>query len=363
MFIYYGLLLFIVLLYLFLHKSKSKNHDVLFLKIVFLVLIVIGSVRSTEVGGDLWHYLRAYERFGVEKWSDLFANRTKYGYIFAIISKLAYSIDPSPQTFLTVMSVVSLLPVYYFIKKYSVNKLMSVFIYITFGFYTNTFNSIRASIALGVGLLMMRFIIERKLWKFLIGVAIAAEIHITFIPFVFLYPLYKKKITEKYLYLSIVVCFALSQMLSLWQHIVSIGVAYDSAYSNIEKTTGGFTLLILTVGITIVFYYINRGKENEMSRLFSHCLIFACCALCFATCYTVLTRIALFFYVVLIVYFPLTISGMAKLSTRKVAGMLTYFLFFVYFVLFIMTPLKKYEDSNYQKTIPYTFCWEVENKL
>lgn len=363
MFFYYGILVFVVLLYLLLHKNKSKNYDVLFLKIVFLVLIVVGSIRSTEVGGDLWHYLRAYDRFGVEKWSDLFANRTKYGYIFAIVSKLAYSIDPSPQTFLSVMSVASLLPVYYFIKKYSVNKLMSVFIYITFGFYTNTFNSIRASLALGVGLMMMKFIIERKLLKFLIGVAIAAEIHITFIPFILLYPLYRMKITEKYLYLSIGISFAFSQLMSLWQHIAAIGASYDSAYSNLERTTGGYTLLLLTVSITIVFYYINKKKMDEASQLFSHCLILACCILAFATCFNVLTRIALFFYIVLVVFFPLTIQKFEKKTTRKIASLLTYLLFFIYFVLFVMHPSDKFEGSNYQKTIPYTTFWERENKL
>ena len=359
MYFYYGLLLFIVLLYLFLHKSNSKNHEVLFLKIVFLVLITVGSIRSTEVGGDLSHYLNAYNRFGSAKWSDLFATRTKYGYLFAIVCKFAYSIDPSPQTFLTVTSVASLLPIYYFIKKYSINPLMSVYVYITFGLYTNTFNSVRASLALGIGVLLFDYVIERKLWKFLLFYAVAVEIHQTFLPLILIYPLYKKEITVRYIASSIAVCFLLSQTLSILSYIYKLAKSYDEgSYQNLELITGGYSLLSLMIAITTAFFCINRKKMESCTKLWMHCMIVSCCTLCFATNLTMLTRVAMFFYVVLIVLFPETLNRIRNPYYSFLARCSVFVLFFVYFSIFLMQPLKEYGGSNNQRTIPYKVFFE-----
>lgn len=359
MYFYYYLLFFFVALYLILYTCKVKHSDDLFLKISFVVLIFVGAVRSTDVGGDLWHYLRAYDFFGERSWEYLFTHRSKYGYIFAALIKAAHAINPSPRSLLAVTNILSLIPVYIFIKKFSSNYLMSLFIYISFGFYTNTFNSVRASLALGVGLLMMSFIMERRLRPFLICLFAAVEIHMTFIVFAILYPLYKKQITIKYMCLTIGSCFVLSRIVSLWGRLSAMASSYDAgAYSNLEQSTGGFTLLFLMIAITVTFFVINKKQQENQIQLFMHCMIVSCCVLAFATCYTVLTRVAMFFYIAIIVLFPLTIKNMKNIDLRRFSFMAVYLLFFVYFALFVMQPLKEYDGSNNQRTLPYTTYWE-----
>lgn len=359
MYFYYYLLIFIVTLHFILRICKVKHSNDLFLKISFVVLMFVGAVRSTDVGGDLWHYLRAYDFFGERSWGYLFTHRSKYGYIFAALTKAAHSINPSPQSLLAVTNILALIPVYFFIKKFSNNYLMSLFLYISFGFYTNTFNSVRASLALGIGLFMMGLVIERKLWAFLLCFAAAVEIHLTFGLFALLYPLYWKKITVKYLCVSIGTCFVLSQMASLWGRLAGMAMSYDEgAYSNITQSSGGYTLLALMIAITFVFYFVNRKSLEGESQLFMHCLTIACWVLCFATCFTVMTRIAMFFYIVMVVAFPLIINNLKNVDLRRLGVVMTYCMFLIYFILFVMQPLKEYDGSNNQRTLPYTTYWE-----
>ncbi|MCQ2100821.1 EpsG family protein [Fibrobacter sp. HC4] len=334
------------------------------MKISFVVLIFVGVVRSTDVGGDLWHYLRAYDFFGDRSWTYLFTHRSKYGYIFAALIKTAHSINPSPQSLLAATNILTLIPVYIFIKKYSNNYLMSLFLYISFGFYTNTFNSVRASLALGIGLFMMSFVVERRWRMFFLCLIAAVEIHVSFLVFAVLYPMYKKKITLKYICLTIGVSFILSRMASLWGRLSAMASSYDAgAYSNLDQSTGGFTLLFLMVAITVAFFMINKKHLEKQIQLFMHCMIISCCVLAFATCFTVLTRVAIFFYISMIVLFPLTIKNMKNVDLRRFGSLAVYLLFFVYFALFVMQPLKEYDGSNNQRTLPYTTFWEKNGSV
>ena len=361
MFFYYYIVFFVVALYLFLTKNKVKNAKSIFLLTTFLLLIFISAIRADSVGGDLGHYLPHYKIFGEMQWSQLFAHRSKYGYIFATMCKIVYMINPSPQSFLIVTSCWSLIPIYFFIKKYSANPLMSVFIYITFGFYTNTFNSVRSSIALGIGVLLFDYVIERKLWKFLILFLLGVEIHYTFLLFGVIYPLYKKEITLKYILVSIGLCFVSSQVASIWSNLYGMALAYDEgAYRNLSQSSGGYTLLALMVAITFFFFFVKKNFNN-VTKMWMHCMIVACCVLCFATSLTLLTRVAMFFYIVIVVLFPEIYKSFSNPYLLRFGKYAIFVMFFVYFSFFVMKPLKEYDGSNNQRTIPYkTFGSQYE---
>ncbi len=359
MLIYYCIIIIIAVLYFFLTKCKVRDSKDLFLLISFLLLIGISAVRAESVGGDLGHYIPHYKIFGNMAWSDLLANRTKYGYIFAVLCKLAYMISPSGQSFLVVTSIFCLLPIYFFVKKYSIDPFMSIFIYITFGFYTNTFNSVRSSLALGVGVLLFDFVIKRQLWKFLLFFLIAVEIHQTFLLFGILYPLYAKKITKKYMVASLTTCFLLSQTFSALTYLYAFAMKYDEgAYRNLTQTSGGYTLLLLMIAITVFFYAVNKDRMDGNTLLWMHCLIIACCTLCFATALTLLTRVAMFFYITLIVSFPEMVKRLKKPYLFFIGKCAVYMMFFIYFSFFVMKTQKEYDGSNSQRTIPYEFFWD-----
>jgi|GEM_PF-2224056 hypothetical protein len=357
MYFYYGIIVFLFIFYYSLKLRKKAEPDKIFLFVTFFILILIGGLRDISVGGDLNHYIPNFSYLGQQSFADLTHHHNKYGYIFSFLCKIEYWISNSPTSFLLSMIALALIPVYFFIKRYSPNYLMSSYIYITYAFYTNTFNSIRSSLALGIGLFTIKYVIERRFWKFILCYLIAVEIHFTFAPFIILYLIYTKKITLPYMLASIGVCFFISRGFASWDFISSIAASYDEgAYGNdkLTKSSGGYAMLALNLAITFTFYYINRlKKDDEIIKLCMHCMIIACCVLVFATNFTLLNRVAMFFYIISIIYFPITLSNIKRKQVRLVSTAVTYLLFFVYFVIFIMTPLKDFNYSNNQKTIPY----------
>lgn len=357
MYFYYGIIAFLFIFYFALRLGAEKKTDKIFLFVSFLLLILIGGFRDISVGGDLNHYIPNFSYLGKQSFVDLITHHNKYGYIFSFLCKIEYLINDKPTSFLLSMNALTLIPVYFFIKKYSPNYLMSVYIYITYAFYTNTFNSVRSSLAMGVGLIATKYIIERNFKKFILFYILATEIHFTFAPFIILYYTYTKKMTLKYMLISIGICIFISQFFLSWDVISSFAASYDEgAYGNdkLEERTGGIAMLALNLAITFSFYYINQKKLDDIIiKLCLHSMTIACCALAFATKFTLLNRVAMFFYIVTIIFFPITIQNIPQKQMRLVGKAVIYSLFFAYFVIFIMTPLKDFNNSNNQRTIPY----------
>ena len=163
--------------------------------------------------------------------------------------------------------------------------------------------------------------------------------------------------TLKYMLISIGICIFISQFFLSWDVISSFAASYDEgAYGNdkLEERTGGIAMLALNLAITFSFYYINQKKLDDIIiKLCLHSMTIACCALAFATKFTLLNRVAMFFYIVTIIFFPITIQNIPQKQMRLVGKAVIYSLFFAYFVIFIMTPLKDFNNSNNQRTIPY----------
>lgn len=379
MYIYYFIIFIVLVLGLRLGTGKNKRNDRIYINIAFFILILVSSIRGYEVGGDLNHYLRNFPDIGKESWGNILSERIKYGYVFSILSKIAYTIFSHNVAFLTATSVFSLCLVAHFIRRYSIKPWLSIYIYITFAFYTNTFNSVRSSMALGVGLLLFDYIINRQFIKYCIVFLIALEIHQTFILFFPLYFLYNRVVTYKYMIIAIGTSFVISQISSHLSVISLIAFAYDSgAYSDLGDTySGGYKLFALMTCMTFAMMYINNKQIRQATytiqdqyigrfipnspqviNLFMHCMVIACCILAFSTYITLLTRMAFFFYIVVIVFWPITLQNIKTKSIRRASYFVTVVLFFAYFQFFVMTPSDKYGGSNSQGTLPYKTYWE-----
>src|SRR5690606_19464441 len=75
------------------------------------------------------------------------------------------------------------------IKRFSNNYILSVFIYITFGFYTFLFNGLRQGIAMAVCFLALPYLINKNKLKYFLLIVIASLFHTSawvMLPFYFL---------------------------------------------------------------------------------------------------------------------------------------------------------------------------------
>lgn len=178
--IYIGLLVIIIVLSIFINsleinKEMKKEY---FLKIAFLLIFLLYSLRSSSVGRDLPGYERSYFIASTRDWLDYSYVYFEKGYIF--LMKICNLIGLSFQEFLVIVNFIILVPIYIFIKKYSKRPFLSVIIYICYIFFEFNLTGIRQAIASSIVLLGIIALIESqkyKLLKYIIIIYLATLFH------------------------------------------------------------------------------------------------------------------------------------------------------------------------------------------
>lgn len=356
---YYLVLFLISTLFLFVNKNSPLQNK-RYLNISFVLMLLISAFRGYTVGGDLYNYIPLFEEISRTDLNTLLADYTKYGIVFTCYVKFSSLISSDPTFILFTTSLINLGLVFYFIKKHSCNYWLSIFIYITMAYYTNTFNSVRSSMALAIGMLAVHYLLENKNWKYLLCCIIAIEIHKTILPILFIPLLKKIKPSWIILLIPIVASIFLAQILDL-DMIANLLALYSDEYAQMESSGSGYSMLALDIVLTLFAYYCLRHRLNETNSLMINILCMATCIQAFAPVFSLTTRMALFFTVYIIVLLPEIAEKAFTPASRIIAKSVLTVACLVYFQIFVMTPSMMYEDgveSNTQRTIPYYFYWQ-----
>lgn len=349
MFTYYWCIVFILLFALISDISKNKKF---FLLMSYILLVFISSFRGNTVGGDLGNYLPLYREVSNMSFSDMLSP-TKYGYPFIFLNKIISFISTNEQFFIIITSIINISFVFLFIRKYSKVFWLSVLLYITFAYYTNSFNSIRSSMALGCILFSYKFILARKYIKFLLMVVLATSIHLSAVVLVFLYPFSKIKPNLLFIVSSVLCCFFISEIMG--PIILYVSSLYNPQYAMYESESSGKTLLMLLFAITLFAWFFNRKQKDNSILFFTSVMLYATCLQCFAPYFGLMTRCSLFFHISLIVLIPNVLYVTKLKRFRELTYLSVIILSLLYFKVTVMT--LNDAGTNSQATLPYEFCW------
>lgn len=366
MIIYYVLILLVIVPGFF---SKSRRNIDIYFSWVFLLLLSISTLRGYVVGGDLLNYLPKFKEIADSPWSELFTRYDKYGFLFTLYIKCSSVISTNLTWYLFTTSLFNLSVPLFFIKKYCKIPWLGIFLYIALGYYTNTFNSVRSSMSLACGMIAIDFLIrEKKSYAFLWSI-IAIEIHKTIFPILLLLFLGKIKPTFWKLTIAISTSIIVANAFGL-ASIMDVLIFYKEMnnYSDsslpMEMGGKGYNLLILDIIILYTCYFIQKRNPNRLNFFFIMILTMATCIQAATPLYSLLTRIAYFFTVYMIVLIPNTIVGGFTKESRKFCIAAVLAIALLYFKMFIMTPSDQFAfKSNSQGTIPYYFFWENRPNL
>lgn len=186
-------------------EGLRKDIVQLFTVIGFIYFIIIGGLRF-EVGADWYNYEDMF--FGNESWSDVFSSSKEYLFhVFSYFFKVSFN-DYSVFVFAFFLMSFSLK--FIFIKKYSPDIFLSLIIYIYTVFAIYDLNGIRQGMALGVGLLSVKYILDQNLFKFIGMVTIASLFHLSAIILIPFYFLSRMKMTNKQMLISFLLIFIIS---------------------------------------------------------------------------------------------------------------------------------------------------------
>ncbi len=258
----YLLVLSLVIFWIVLEK-KSLNRTSFWLPLIILTLFA--GIRSYRVGTDTGNYTRNFNsQLNAEYFR--FNEDIEFGY-----QLLEYALLRVTTHYFWLLVITSLIIVYCYlrvIKKYSVNYWFSVFLFITLGVYTFSFNGLRQGLAMAIFTLAIPYLLEKRFIPYLLICAIASLFHVTalfMIPFYFIVNLRVKPLYK------ILATFLGSLLVSgvLVSYISSTNDRYEG-YAKASDEAGGFLTLgfYTAIMILIIFVsYLYKIKDKDFQKL------------------------------------------------------------------------------------------------
>lgn len=177
------------------YKYKYKYSDIIFYLTMTFMLLFIGL--RYQVGHDWDMYFQIHK---IDTWH--LTNGDFIEPTFTLISKFTKLLSNNDivsfQILIFIYALISIIAYGYIIKKYSSNRMLSIFILFPMYMLNTNFGQIRYGIALALFIISIEFIINRDLKKYLMVVLIATLFHFTAIVAIPLYFLINLNISYKY---------------------------------------------------------------------------------------------------------------------------------------------------------------------
>ncbi len=320
--------------------DKYKLLKKLEFAIIFLTLAVFSAIRD-EIGVDYASYMNHIQNIQLGK-----PNYMESGFKF--LAKVIGRINSNPRL---VIIVFAILTSFFYIKaiyEQSSNVLMSIFIFLSWGYYFFTFNTIRNYFALAMCLYSLKFLKEKKYTIFLILILLASTIHKSALVCIPIYLLANYDFTLnqlRFMILCPVIAFMMKTPVKkflLYIYPGYFGSVYDTgqiSYLNIIKA-----LAVVILGI--MFY--NRLKNNKLCKIYFHLNIFA--LVYYIGFYWVpeISRIGFYMNATSIMFIPNVIRELKLKKNQKILNISIYIFSFVLFILLMQT---FYSPST--KLLPY----------
>lgn len=344
----YNLVFISVLALLFeLVKTRIRTIDTnkIFVIIICIHLIIIQSLRAHTVGTDIPGYIRLYNTMSVSEWTDIFNNRMEFGFCFLV--KLITLTKVNIQVYLTILSILIITPVGFTIYRYSAKPYISFYVYITFGFYSASFCTIRQHIAYGIILLTLNSIKERKLFKFFILVILASTIHKSAIIFLPAYFISKIKMNKKNIGLA---GFIFAIVFVFRRQIATLAIDYYfDQYEIVVSSSYNWMMLCLMLLIfgMVLYKKVTFYNDNHIYYIF---ILMSFLLMIIATVTTNAMRVVDYYYIFLILYIPAIFDSLSKKWILVIIG-------YVFLIFSTLIYLMLFQNSGYN-IVPYNFFWE-----
>lgn len=323
----------------------SKRSRLFFFVIVGIQLFLISALRGDTVGTDLENYLPAFETINSLIWSDILLIGWEPGYV--LFNKLlGLFLADNYRIFFIATSLFVVIGYLSFICKYSKKSWLSVFLFIALGYYLNSFNIIRQSMAMVIVLHGFIYIKKRRFWKYLLCIMCAMLFHKTAIICLLPYFLYNMRPSIGNFAIMLVVSYLLSFSAGPMLLSYVIDTSF-STYSLDGEASSGYGMLTFLLFITLlcIWYSSKRGEYNLENQL----LILACCLQFFSIQFSLFSRIVVYFSIILIVLIPNLIVEIKSLKYRLFIEACVVAVAILYFYMIVLS-------KDLSGVVPYEVC-------
>ena len=324
---------------------------------VAIALLVAFSGLRFQVGTDYWMYDRNFQDAYTEDWGwALEISRQEYGY--TLLELIIRSNTDWRQAMMFVTSAVTVIPMYWMIKKYSPRPGLSVFFYFFLAFYLIPFNIVRQGIAIALnfaaGCLLERGG-TRGYSYFVVLNALAAAFHTSVIAVaVIQLATHRMRMTTVRFCIimgaGVLVALAFSTLSVIQDLVTDLNPRYDQYLLADEAGIG--TYLLISAHVALVLICLRIGNMDALTMKYVTWSAIGILFLIVGTQSVVFSRLEFYFATFLIIAVPIQLSklrrapqnllGMPDLQAIIMGGAVVYTLFYL---------------TNYANLLPYN--WRV----
>lgn len=351
MLFYLSILLFICICAFSLNilYSNQRNRDKIFIGIVGTFLFLLYFLKAETVGTDYPVYIDFFDSCPWLNYGDFFESiydlsGFEKGYV--LLNKIVSDICPYHIALNFVLALFFSLSSCFLLKKYVRPLWMGFFLLMALGIYTNGFNIVRQSLAMFICWMSIKFILERRLFMFLLFITIAFSFHKTALIFFPLYFIGRIKLNSKLIVLGIMGGLVIGRLINVLMGYVTL-ILQANNYLD-DTSSGGVTkFLFFLFSFGLIYYVLSKRGclENKNIVLFVNMLFFMLLIQSIALQFSILTRVTDYFIFSLCILYPMIVTD--KVWGKN--GALVRFLFIIFFLCFFYATNK----ANLYGIIPY----------
>jgi len=324
-------------------RQQVKNKSLI--AMIFLALFGVSACRIA-IGHDYWEYTDIFNLIEQGRYVS-----TEFG--FNLLVKICHFIfGTEGKSYIAIFAVIAFFTMFFFVRALcdqSENFGCSFFLFMVFGYYLSTFNSIRYYLVLAVAIYSVKFILKKKYAHFVLCILLAAPFHMAVLFVLLAYPLALMKWNKWSVSVVSVIVVSLLVFPQFYRKLI---FTFYPFYENSVYDTGETSLINIARCIgTLVFaliYYKTALKDNRKNMFYFNLnvealIVYACCSFI-----PVISRIGFFLNIYQIFLIPSVIRSIPKKWQRTVITVLIALAGIGYYVFF----LKSCEDDG-TRIVPY----------
>lgn len=334
--VYFFVLLPVLLISLLTYTKKVSSSVLLF---CFVFIFVLAAIRF-NLGRDYDTYVKMFympEKIGTSEIGFMLINRA--------LNYTGFSV----QAVIIFYAFVTQFFAYQFIKRESPNTALSLLIYFSFTpFYLETLNTIRQGAAIYIFLYAIKYIKERKLFKYCLFIITAAVFaHSSVLITLPLYFLLNKEYTLKARMLLLAILVGVNRFIEIL--IKYTPYAKYLSVLEVSNTIAPLTIIgmLICSYLFIKYYYSNEMILSNLNYIYI-CISVLCILNRSSIIYLLLDRINHYFLPAIIILIPLYFKSKTKTIVPKVVCY--YALIIGFSLLFI---LSIYYKGSENQLVPY----------
>ncbi len=329
-----------------LNKKKSfviyvTKVDLFFL-LSFLTLFLVLVFRDESVGHDYAPYLNTYKKIGE---GEIFtaSEEERLGLVFIYLCKFFYLFFENGIFLFSVLGFLTIFFLYKSIRHISCDWGFSLYIFISFCLYYQTFNQFRQMLALTIVTYALRYVNESKLLKFLFFVLLATAAHTSSVCVVVLYFVSRFAINWKIVvvyFIATVVGYIGFDRIIYFLSMTNYGSIYlhwDEFNSSFDMSTIINLIVRLLMLVFCLLFSKNTIKRNPKTNVMYHAIIICTILQIFTLQFRMFARLTTYFFVPYIFLIPeVMLTFEQKLSKKScfLVKCVIYVVLFAYHIVY-----------------------------